>query len=371
MLETRVEVAGAVRRRLPRRLLPAGRQRPLRRRRARGLPPRQVVRPRTRPALPRARPLHRRRHFSVRQPGRRDEVPRAVRQQGARLRGGVGLGHRARRVFVHRAPPLRRHLQAGRRAGPGLRVPLLGPGDQRARHHSHGARPGARDWHRARSGRGRLQRRHRSRHARHLPPRGNRQDRGREGPARCRPRASARAGQPVLRVDGRHPGLRQLGRPPGRGRGVATGLLREVAPHRRPGPRLRLHGGRLDPPPLVEGRARGRRHGRGGPRGAGPALRRFTVRCSPPRSSPPRTPGEGGQWFAATWEFTKQILPLLLFGVLVADRCWGVQDRKASFPPNGSAAPWAATPLARTSSHRLLARSCTSPHSPRCPSSRA
>ena len=28
--------------------------------------------------------------------------------------------------------------------------------------------------------------------------------------------------------------------------------------------------------------------------------------------------GEGGEWFAATWEFTKQILPLLLFGVLVA-----------------------------------------------------
>ncbi len=28
--------------------------------------------------------------------------------------------------------------------------------------------------------------------------------------------------------------------------------------------------------------------------------------------------GEGGEWFASTWDFAKQILPLLLFGVLLA-----------------------------------------------------
>ena len=38
--------------------------------------------------------------------------------------------------------------------------------------------------------------------------------------------------------------------------------------------------------------------------------------------------GEGGEWFAATWDFAKQILPLLFFGVLVAGFLLGRPDHE-------------------------------------------
>ena len=42
--------------------------------------------------------------------------------------------------------------------------------------------------------------------------------------------------------------------------------------------------------------------------------------------------GECGEWFAATWGFTKQILPLLLAGVLVAGALLGSQGREGLVP---------------------------------------
>jgi len=42
--------------------------------------------------------------------------------------------------------------------------------------------------------------------------------------------------------------------------------------------------------------------------------------------------GEGGEWFAATWGFTKQILPLLFFGVLVAGFLLGRPDHEGFIP---------------------------------------
>jgi uncharacterized membrane protein YraQ (UPF0718 family) len=42
--------------------------------------------------------------------------------------------------------------------------------------------------------------------------------------------------------------------------------------------------------------------------------------------------GEGGAWFAATWEFAKQILPLLLVGVLVAGLLLGRPGQEGLVP---------------------------------------
>jgi uncharacterized protein len=43
-------------------------------------------------------------------------------------------------------------------------------------------------------------------------------------------------------------------------------------------------------------------------------------------------PGEAGEWFGATWEFAKQILPLLFFGVLVAGFLLGRVDKEGFIP---------------------------------------
>jgi uncharacterized membrane protein YraQ (UPF0718 family) len=42
--------------------------------------------------------------------------------------------------------------------------------------------------------------------------------------------------------------------------------------------------------------------------------------------------GEAGEWFASSWDFTKQILPLLLFGVLVAGALLGRPGHEALIP---------------------------------------
>ncbi|MCL4845129.1 MAG: permease [Acidobacteria bacterium] len=42
--------------------------------------------------------------------------------------------------------------------------------------------------------------------------------------------------------------------------------------------------------------------------------------------------GEGREWFSATWEFARQILPLLLFGVLVAGLLLGRPDHEGLIP---------------------------------------
>jgi uncharacterized membrane protein YraQ (UPF0718 family) len=42
--------------------------------------------------------------------------------------------------------------------------------------------------------------------------------------------------------------------------------------------------------------------------------------------------GEPGQWLAATWGFAKQILPLLLFGVLVAGALLGRPQQEGLIP---------------------------------------
>jgi uncharacterized membrane protein YraQ (UPF0718 family) len=43
-------------------------------------------------------------------------------------------------------------------------------------------------------------------------------------------------------------------------------------------------------------------------------------------------PGEGGEWFTATWGFAKQILPLLLLGVLVAGLLLGRPGHEGLIP---------------------------------------
>lgn len=42
--------------------------------------------------------------------------------------------------------------------------------------------------------------------------------------------------------------------------------------------------------------------------------------------------GEGGDWFASTWDFAKQILPLLLFGVLIAGALLGRPGQEGLIP---------------------------------------
>ncbi|MFH0910091.1 MAG: permease, partial [Planctomycetota bacterium] len=42
--------------------------------------------------------------------------------------------------------------------------------------------------------------------------------------------------------------------------------------------------------------------------------------------------GEGGEWFAASWGFAKQIMPLLLFGVVVAGFLLGRPDHEGLIP---------------------------------------
>lgn len=42
--------------------------------------------------------------------------------------------------------------------------------------------------------------------------------------------------------------------------------------------------------------------------------------------------GEGGEWFAATWSFAKQIIPLLFFGVLAAGFLLGRPDHEGLIP---------------------------------------
>jgi len=42
--------------------------------------------------------------------------------------------------------------------------------------------------------------------------------------------------------------------------------------------------------------------------------------------------GESGEWFVATWEFAKQILPLLLFGVLLAGALLGRPGAEGLIP---------------------------------------
>jgi len=44
------------------------------------------------------------------------------------------------------------------------------------------------------------------------------------------------------------------------------------------------------------------------------------------------TGGEAGEWFAATWEYTKQITPLLLGGVLVAGLLLGRPGHEGLMP---------------------------------------
>ena len=42
--------------------------------------------------------------------------------------------------------------------------------------------------------------------------------------------------------------------------------------------------------------------------------------------------GESGEWFSQTWGFAKQILPLLLFGVLIAGALLGRPDHEGLIP---------------------------------------
>jgi hypothetical protein len=42
--------------------------------------------------------------------------------------------------------------------------------------------------------------------------------------------------------------------------------------------------------------------------------------------------GEGGEWFAATWEFAKQIVPLLMLGVLAAGVLLGRPGHEGMIP---------------------------------------
>ena len=104
--------------------------------------------------------------------------------------------------------------------------------------------------------------------------------------------------------------------------------------------------GQLVWPALVETPGGGRCRRRAG----ASAARRPGHWPSPPApwplpGPPPAQKGELGDWFAASWGFAKQILPLLLFGVLVAGLLLGRPGTKVSSPRAGSPPPWAATSL--------------------------
>ena len=70
------------------------------------------------------------------------------------------------------------------------------------------------------------------------------------------------------------------------------------------------------------------------------------------------------EWLEATWGFAKQILPLLLFGVLVAGFLLGRPGpgHEGSSRAPGSTRRWAAIPSGRISLRRFSGRSCTSQH---------
>ncbi len=73
--------------------------------------------------------------------------------------------------------------------------------------------------------------------------------------------------------------------------------------------------------------------------------------------------GELHEWLEATWGFAKQILPLLLIGVLVSGLLFGRPgpEHKDSFRPHGSIRPWAATRSGPISWRRWPGPSCISP----------
>jgi uncharacterized protein len=79
---------------------------------------------------------------------------------------------------------------------------------------------------------------------------------------------------------------------------------------------------------------------------------------------------EAGDWFAATWGFAKQILPLLLLRRPGRGAAAGPPGHEGLIPSEWVSRRWAATRSAPTSSRRSPARSCTSRRSPRCRSSR-
>jgi uncharacterized protein len=80
--------------------------------------------------------------------------------------------------------------------------------------------------------------------------------------------------------------------------------------------------------------------------------------------------GELGDWFQASWGFTKQILPLLLVGILVAGFLLGQPGEEGIIPSGWIAGAVGGNSWGRTSSPRRQEPSCTSPLSRRSPSSR-
>lgn len=71
--------------------------------------------------------------------------------------------------------------------------------------------------------------------------------------------------------------------------------------------------------------------------------------------------GDAGDWFASSWTFAKQILPLLLFGVLVAGFLLGRVGHEGFIPSEWVAKAVGGNSLLQTSSRRLPGRSCISP----------
>ncbi len=71
--------------------------------------------------------------------------------------------------------------------------------------------------------------------------------------------------------------------------------------------------------------------------------------------------GEMGDWFDQSWGFAKQILPLLVWGVLISGFLLGRPAKKDLSRQPGSARWWAAIRCRPTSWRHSWVRLCTSP----------
>ena len=149
---------------------------------------------------------------------------------------------------------------------------------------------------------------------------------------RRRHHAPARAGCALLRVDGRRARVRELGRP-GRGHGILARRVRgQVDDHRPVRSRLRRDSRGVVPPAVVEGGGGCGRHGGSCAVAPGMPLLPFGVAVVALSLATATQDDESKDWFVATWEFAKQILPLLLLGVLLAGLLLGRVGHEGLIP---------------------------------------
>jgi uncharacterized protein len=178
----------------------------------------------------------------------------------------------------------------------------------------------------------RLQRGHRLDHASRLRPGGEGQGAQGRGHARTGADSPLVAERPVLRHDDRRSGLCQLGHARRTIRVLVPGLSGQMAPDLAVCRPARLHPGQVVRADLVEARP-----------GGLPALALALAFPAHPTLAfaagvvglsviTSTRKGEPGEWFEQSWGFAKQILPLLLFGVLIAGLLLGRPGEEGLIP---------------------------------------